>query len=584
MRPSAGANASSLAWRSDKKMTVPGLLGGTGLPRPRGHARCCLLRFVRTRRLPSLGFGARLGLATSALVVLVCTVQSWILAQRGLDHVRGQLIETGRNASEQLASEVGATILSGNLDRLRELAGHARARSGVQYARLFDRHGLLLVSAGDPPTGAPPPGAATAPAGPIAVGADLWEFQAPILVAEPRPRQLHAPAALVPGERAGTVAVGVSLEALQALRRRTFTTATLFAALFTPIAVLGAVLLTRAITRPLTVLASAADAIARGDFHTTVEVRTRDEIGRLARSFNAMVESLTRSRAALEEKVAELERANRLKSEFLATVSHELRTPLNVIIGYVEMLADPTGGRLDEEQATMIAAIDRYSRLQLDLITNVLDFARLSSGQISFQVERFALAPLLAEIEALHARRLQNPQLALTVTVDPDLPMFETDRVKLQEIVHNLVDNAVKFTEAGRITLVARAGSDSSRVVIEVCDTGPGIPAEDLDSIFDAFHQVGESSTRRTGGVGLGLSIVKQLVNALGGTVSVTSRIGEGSTFRIDVPCCLRAPGAPTPEAVPAAVVALDNVTRNVARLPRRSRAAGSRTTRSATK
>src|SRR5206468_170243 len=211
-----------------------------------------------------------------------------------------------------------------------------------------------------------------------------------------------------------------------------------------------------------------------------------------------------------------------------------------------------TGGRLDEEQATMIAAIDRYSRLQLDLITNVLDFARLSSGQISFQVERFALAPLLAEIEALHARRLQNPRLALTVRVDPDLPMFETDRVKLQEIVHNLVDNAVKFTEVGRITLVQRAGSDSSRVVIEVGDTGPGIPAEDLDTIFDAFHQVGESSTRRTNGVGLGLSIVKQLANALGGTVSVTSRIGEGSTFRIDVPCCLRAPGAPTPEAVPA--------------------------------
>ncbi|PYO33184.1 MAG: hypothetical protein DMD86_11255, partial [Candidatus Rokuibacteriota bacterium] len=525
---------------------------------------------MRTRRLSPLGFGARLGLATSALVVLVCVAQSWILAQRGLDDVRRQLIETGRNASEQLASEVGATILSGSVDRLRELAGHARARSGVQYARFFDRHGLLLVSAGDPPTGAPPPGAAAVPAGPIAVGADLWEFQAPILVAEPPPRQLHAPAPLVAGERAGTVAVGVSLESLHALRRRTLTTATLFAALFTPIAVLGAVLLTRAITRPLTVLASAADAIARGDFHATVEVRTRDEIGRLARSFNAMVESLTRSRAALEEKVAELERANRLKSEFLATVSHELRTPLNVIIGYVEILADPTGGRLDEEQAKMIAAIEHYSRLQLDLITNVLDFARLSSGHVSFQIERFALAPLLAEIQALQAHRLQNPRLALTVTVGPDLPMFETDRVKLQEIVHNLVDNAVKFTEAGRVTVVARAGSDSSRVVIEVGDTGPGIRAEDLETIFDAFHQVGASSTRRTGGVGLGLSIVKQLVNALGGTVSVASRIGEGSTFRIDVPCRLRAPGAATPETVTAAVVALDKVTRNVARLPRR--------------
>src|SRR2546426_647562 len=384
---------------------------------------------VRIRLLPPLGFGARLGLATSALVVLVCIVQSWILA----------------------------------------------------------------------------PPAAILPAGPIPVGADLWESQAPILVTEPRSRQLRAPGELVTGERAGTVAVGISLESLQALQRRTFTTATVFTALFTLIAVLAAVMLTRAITRPLTALASAADAIARGDLDAKVEVPTQDEIGRLARSFNAMVESLRRSRAALEEKVAELERANRLKSEFLATISHELRTPLHVIIGYVEMLADGRGGHLDEEQTKMIAAIDRYSRLQLDLITNVLDFARLSSGQISFQVERFALAPLLAEIEALHARRLQNPRLALTVTVDPDLPMFETDRVKL-------------------------------------------------------------------------------LANALGGTVSVTSRIGEGSTFRIDVPCCLRAPGAPTPEAVPAAVVALDKVTRNVARLPRRPRAAGTRTTRSATK
>src|SRR5207253_5103233 len=388
---------------------------------------------VRIRLFPRLGFGARLGLATSALVVLVCIVQSWILAQSGLGHLRQHLIETGRNASVQLASEAGATILTGSVDRLRELADQARARSGVRYARFFDRHGLLLVSAGNPPTGAPPAAAADAPAGPIAVGADFWEFQAPILVAEPRARQLHAPAALVAGGRAGTVAVGISRESLQILQRRTVTTAALFTALFIVVAVLAAVVLTRAITRPLTALASAADAIARGDLHAKVEVPTHDEIGRLARSFNAMVESLTGSRAALEEKVAELERANRLKSEFLATVSHELRTPLNVIIGYAEMLADAS---LNDEEAKMLAAIRRYSTLQLDLITNVLDLSRLSSGRVSFQVERFTIAALLADVTSAFA----GAHVPVTMAVDPAVDELVTDRIKLHEIVRNLVE------------------------------------------------------------------------------------------------------------------------------------------------
>src|SRR5205823_10523143 len=128
----------------------------------------------------------------------------------------------------------------------------------------------------------------------------------------------------------------------------------------------------------------------------------------------------------------------------------------------------------------MIAAKRRYQQQQLDLVANLLDFARRGSGHIAFQVERVALAPPLTEIQTLHTGRLRNPRLGLTVTIEPDLPMFETDRVKLQEIVHNLVDNAVKFTEAGRVAVVAHAERGSGRVVIEVSDTGPGIPAEDL--------------------------------------------------------------------------------------------------------
>jgi len=514
----------------------------------------------------SLGFAGRLGLATSVLIVVICVAQSWILAQRDLEHIRGYLTERGRTIGEYLAQEATVGILTGNVHGLRHLAEQARAQSGVVYCRMFDREGLVLVSVGSPPTGSVPPPAKVGATGPIAIGTDVWEFRVPIL---PRDAQLQAESPPL-----GTVAIGLSAASLRELRHRTMTTASIFTSLFTLLAVGAALLLARAITRPLQALATAADAIARGDFGAQVDVRTGDELGGLARSFNAMAQSLARSRTtleeysgALEEKVLELERANHLKSEFLATISHELRTPLNVIIGYVEMLAESEGGSLSPDQQEMLGAIQRYSRLQLDLITDILDFSRLSSGRISFHVERFELEPLLTEIRALYAARLASTRVQLDVVVAADLPPLESDRIKLQEIVRNLVDNAIKFTEEGVVSVTGQAGETSGWLRIEVADTGAGMPPEDLEYIFDAFHQVGASSTRGTSGVGLGLSIVKQLVEALGGRVSVTSRVGQGSTFTIDIPHCLpttRAAHADGEEGMREAAAALQEVSRNL--------------------
>jgi len=514
----------------------------------------------------SLGFAGRLGLATSVLIVVICVAQSWILAQRDLEHIRGYLTERGRTIGEYLAQEATVGILTGNVHGLRHLAEQARAQSGVVYCRMFDREGLVLVSVGSPPTGSVPPPAKVGATGPIAIGTDVWEFRVPIL---PRDAQLQAESPPL-----GTVTIGLSAASLRELRHRTMTTASIFTSLFTLLAVGAALLLARAITRPLQALATAADAIARGDFGAQVDVRTGDELGGLARSFNAMAQSLARSRTtleeysgALEEKVLELERANHLKSEFLATISHELRTPLNVIIGYVEMLAESEGGSLSPDQQEMLGAIQRYSRLQLDLITDILDFSRLSSGRISFHVERFELEPLLTEIRALYAARLASTRVQLDVVVAADLPPLESDRIKLQEIVRNLVDNAIKFTEEGVVSVTGQAGETSGWLRIEVADTGAGMPPEDLEYIFDAFHQVGASSTRGTSGVGLGLSIVKQLVEALGGRVSVTSRVGQGSTFTIDIPHCLpttRAAHADGEEGMREAAAALQEVSRNL--------------------
>jgi signal transduction histidine kinase len=318
--------------------------------------------------------------------------------------------------------------------------------------------------------------------------------------------------------------------------------------------VVSAVVLASAITRPLQVLARAADRIAGGELETQVALQSEDEVAAVAESFNAMARSLALSRAALEEhrrtleeKVRarterlesvnrELDEANRLKSEFLATVSHELRTPLNVIMGYASMLAEGAGGAVTGEQQEMLESIHRHSKLQLDLISNVLDFSRLASGRISLHVERFALAPVIEEIRALHVGRHSGPEVAFILDVDAGVPEMETDRVKLQEVIRNLVDNAAKFTHRGSVVIEARAGKRPGWVGIAVRDTGRGISAEDLPRIFEEFRQVGEGMTRTTGGVGLGLAIVRRLVAVPGGSISVESRLGEGSTFFVEVP------------------------------------------------
>jgi signal transduction histidine kinase len=208
----------------------------------------------------------------------------------------------------------------------------------------------------------------------------------------------------------------------------------------------------------------------------------------------------------------------------------------------------------------MIDSIKRYSCLQRELITNVLDFSRLTSGAVSMHVEPFTLGPLLEEIESLYRDQLRDRPVRLVIAIDEPAPAMETDRIKLQEVVRNLVDNAIKFTEQGQVTVSVAADEHPGWLSIAVSDTGPGIPPAELGSIFEAFRQIGDSSTRQTGGVGLGLSIVHRLVGVLGGSVTAESRFGEGSTFRVRVPTHLLMPTAP--EHDPAAE-ALDSAARN---------------------
>jgi PAS domain S-box-containing protein len=230
--------------------------------------------------------------------------------------------------------------------------------------------------------------------------------------------------------------------------------------------------------------------------------------------------------------VAELDRADRVKSDFVASMSHELRTPLNVIIGYSDLLADQVFGELQAEQADTVRRIGEQGRELLELVNTTLDMSRLESGRIPLAEQEVDLVALLSEIELeVHMVR-RHAGLRLVWKVAADLPRLTTDPIKLKVVIKNLLLNAIKFTDEGAVTLAAAA--DDGGIAISIADTGIGIDPELLPLIFEPFRQV-ENGERR-GGVGLGLHIVRRLLDMLGGAVEVSSEPGRGSTFRVWVP------------------------------------------------
>jgi signal transduction histidine kinase len=232
--------------------------------------------------------------------------------------------------------------------------------------------------------------------------------------------------------------------------------------------------------------------------------------------------------------VADLQMANRLKSEFLANVSHELRTPINIVAGYTEMLADGAYGAVPDEARDTLTRIQTTTRTLRDLVATTLHLGHLEAGRDSVDVETVDVATMLREIAAELAVpaevSLQWPKLRDDLSVT-------TDRIKLRAIAHQLVQNALKFTEVGTVTV--GIDHDGRYLTLTVGDTGIGIADEHLPMLFKPFHQIDGSNTRRHGGVGLGLHLVKRYVRLLHGDVSVTSRLGEGSTFVATVPAPL---------------------------------------------
>jgi len=280
-----------------------------------------------------------------------------------------------------------------------------------------------------------------------------------------------------------------------------------------------------------------SEAMARvrdsGDFTVLVDRSSEDELGSLTDDFNALVGSLREHDQALRTARDDAEAANVAKSQFLANMSHEIRTPLNGVVGMAELLA---GRGLRPEDLEVVDIIRASGQTLERLLSDILDLARVESGQVQLEYEPFHLGAAVRSVAALLQLQAEEKGVELRVSVAPDVDQeFRGDVVRVRQVVTNLVSNAVKFTDEGEVSVDVRRTSGGA-IRIEVADTGVGFDPADKDKVFGRFQQADGSITRRFGGTGLGLAISRELVGLMGGELDCDSRPGAGSRFWFELP------------------------------------------------
>lgn len=297
---------------------------------------------------------------------------------------------------------------------------------------------------------------------------------------------------------------------------------------------------------PIRSLTREAERIASGDLSHSIHGEGRDEIAVLSNSLDHMRQQLQTQQKMLETQIRELRTTNRLKSEFIANLSHEFRTPVHIMRGYMDLILEGVFGQVPEALREPLATVSKQYTSLWALLESCLDLAKIDAGEVYADIETFDLCDLVREVMDDFRPQLRETGLRGLVSVPDHCRLatgngfpgchVQSDRSKVQRVLRNLLSNAVKFTSAGEIEVRVEDGPRSDAFTLRVRDTGIGIRAEDQQIIFERFRQADGSTTRRHGGVGLGLHIAHELVRFLGGTISVASTPGAGTTFSIVLP------------------------------------------------
>ena len=365
-------------------------------------------------------------------------------------------------------------------------------------------------------------------------GARLYPLAEPVEPDEAN-TSVHQVTLSLRGEDLAYIRAVVSLDGVvQSLSRQTDGLIILFGVIFAGGILSQAMLLGMLVRRRAKLLLSAANEVARGNFRAALPPATDDEIGQLSAGFSAMRDQIQDKEKSLIAARERAEAAATAKTQFLATMSHEIRTPLNGVIPMAQLLGESD---LTEEQRHCVNVIQTSANALQTIIEDILDFSKLEAGRLVLRSEGFSLHALLKEVGQMLTPQAFARGLELAVKVDANVPeKIMGDKARIRQVLINLVGNAIKFTDTGRVRIHARLVPGEQMVELRVLDTGIGIPKKEQTTIFDRFSQVDSSDNRRFQGTGLGLAICSELVRHMGGDIGVKSRPGYGSIFWVHLP------------------------------------------------